>query len=357
MHFRLRCRVDGLRIETDLAALEFVVGTPPVRVQLEPVTAADIDAGATTASYAAVARAERRASDGVRAAFVSLSEGRIPEGSTDLGNSAWGGYLNEDGSLNSGARLPLPTELLPANVQSFVNQIREQLHGAVRQVVDVIRWRGGVPGPPDPITSRWRSAEWSLDGDSWHVLPSSFGFVIRGSQRVWIDADTHEALQSLLRASDSEPTGHVLFREAWELRNKHLRSALLTGVAAMEVGFKDFAADLVPDAEWLLVNVATPPVVRMLREFLPKIRVHARICDKVLPPPKSILDLLERGVGLRNQVAHAGARRPTVETVETVLLAIEDVLWLLDYYRGHEWAWWHMRPETRAGLAPDWNPG
>lgn len=348
MDFRLRCLVDGLRIETSLTVLEFVVGPPPVRVQLEPTT--DADAAAGTASYAAVARAERTPNERVRAAFASLGEGRVPEGSTDISNAAWGGYLNEDGSLNSAARLPLPTELLPEFMQSFLNQIREQLYGAVRQVVDVIRWRGGVPGPPDPITSRWRSAEWSLDGERWHVLPSSFGFVIRGSSRVQIDADVRDALQSLLGAGHSEPSGHVLFREAWALRNKHQRSALLTGVAALEVGFKDFAAELVPQAEWLLDNIASPPVVRMLREFLPTIRVGAGIRDKVLPPPKSILGLLEKGVGLRNKVAHARAVPLDAETLEAVLLAIEDVLWLLDYYRGHEWAWPHIRPDTRAEL-------
>lgn len=268
-----------------------------------------------------------------------------------------GGYLNGDGSLNPAARLPLPTELLPEFMQSFINQIHEQLHGAVRQVVDVIRWRAGVPGPPDPITSRWRSAEWSLDGERWHALPGSFRFVIRGTQRIPIDADVHESLQSLLGTDGSEPTGHVLFREAWTLRDKHLRSALLTGIAALEVGFKDFAAELVPDAEWLLVNIPSPPVVRMLRGFLPTIHVRARIRDEVLPPPKSILDLLEKGVSLRNQVAHARALPLKPETLESVLLAIQDVLWLLDYYRGHKWAWPHVREETRAELAPEWNPG
>jgi hypothetical protein len=357
MYFRLRCLVDGLRIETDLPELGFVVGAPPVRVQLEPVTTAEIEAGASKVSYAAVATAERTPNDRVQAAFAALGQGRVPEGSTDTGNAAWGGYLNEDGSLNPAARLPLPTELLPGFIQSFIDQIREQLHGAVRQVVDVIRWRLGVPGSPDPVTSGWRSAEWSLDGERWHPLPGSFAIVIRGAPKIRVDADVHGSLQALLETQRSEPTGHVLFREAWALRDEHLRGALLTGIAALEVGFKDFAAELVPDGEWLLVNIPSPPVVRMLRGFLPTIRVRARIRDEILPPPKSILDLLEKGVSLRNQVAHARALPLKPGTLESILLAIQDVLWLLDYYRGHEWAWPHIREQTRAELAPGWNPG
>lgn len=89
MYFRLRCLVDGLRIETDLSEVAFVLGSPPVRVQLEPVTTAEIEAGAGKVSYAAVATAERTPNDRVHAAFAALGEGRVPEGSTDVGNTAW----------------------------------------------------------------------------------------------------------------------------------------------------------------------------------------------------------------------------------------------------------------------------
>jgi hypothetical protein len=307
MYFRLRCLVEGFRIETGEEDLSFVVSSPPVCVRLTPASAADISTEASMALYAAVSTAEREPNERIAAAFASLSEGRVPDGSRDVRHPAWNGYLEEDGSLRRAARLPLPTELLPESMQSFVNQIREQLYGAVRQVVDVIRWRMAIPGPPDPIRSGWRSAEWSLDGESWHALPGSFELVIRGTPRVSIDSEVRASLANLLERAAPEPTGHVLFREAWALRETHLRSALLTGIAALEVGFKDFAAELVPDAEWLLVNLPSPPVVKMLKGFLPTLNTRARIGDRVLPPPKAILDVLEKGVFLRNQVAHANA--------------------------------------------------
>lgn len=55
---------------------------------------------------------------------------------------------------------------------------------------------------------------------------------------------------------------------------------------------------------------------------------------------------------LRNQVAHANAQPLKSETIESVLLAVRDVLWLMDFYRGHTWAWEHLRDSTRAQLAP-----
>jgi hypothetical protein len=39
-----------------------------------------------------------------------------------------------------------------------------------------------------------------------------------------------------------------------------------------------------------------------------------------------------------------------VDTVGEVLKAILDLLWLLDYYSGNEWALKHVRSGTRSGL-------
>jgi hypothetical protein len=63
------------------------------------------------------------------------------------------------------------------------------------------------------------------------------------------------------------------------------------------------------------------------------------------------LDSIKKGVNIRNQVAHAGNVDPSVDDVEEILIGISDVLWLLDYYSGHEWALAFVRPNTRSQLA------
>ena len=61
-------------------------------------------------------------------------------------------------------------------------------------------------------------------------------------------------MESLIKAVNNEPIGHELFLEAWELRKSNPRSALIIGMSAAEVGFKQCIGKLVRDAEWLATN-------------------------------------------------------------------------------------------------------
>jgi hypothetical protein len=51
-----------------------------------------------------------------------------------------------------------------------------------------------------------------------------------------------------------------------------------------------------------------------------------------------VLDAIRKGVTLRNDLAHRGERPPDFDTLESILLAIKDCLWLFDYYGGYAWA-------------------
>ena len=65
----------------------------------------------------------------------------------------------------------------------------------------------------------------------------------------------------------------------------------------------------------------------MLRDYLPLLPVKNTIGGRVLPPPQDeILNVLTKGVQLRNKVTHTGAAEPKYETLEEVLLAVRDVL-------------------------------
>ncbi len=100
------------------------------------------------------------------------------------------------------------------------------------------------------------------------------------------------------------------------------------------------------------MNVPSPPLVKMLQEYLPQLPVRCKIQGKVLPPPDEILNTLRKAVTLRNRVAHASGMALKYDTVEEILLAVRDVLWLLDYYRGMKWAYDHARLVCRPDS--DW---
>jgi hypothetical protein len=159
----------------------------------------------------------------------------------------------------------------------------------------------------------------------------------------------------LLQHEHEEPLGHSLLREAWEQREENPRSALVVGVAAAEVGFKHSVAELAPHAAWLMEEIPSPPLQKMMSTYLPLL-LEGR--DEILVKrlPKSIIKLVDEANQKRNIVVHkspTGQRRYRElhawfdqSSLDSVLLAVCDLLWLLDYYRGYPWALDYVRGET-----------
>ncbi len=121
-------------------------------------------------------------------------------------------------------------------------------------------------------------------------------------------------------------------------------------MSSLEVALKSTIGYLLPDSSWLVENLPTPPLVRMLIEYIPKLPVINTINGKALPPPKVICDLIKKGVTIRNSIAHIGGNPPSDETVDEILGAIRDIIWLLDYYCGHKWAYDFISKDIRAEL-------
>ena len=71
---------------------------------------------------------------------------------------------------------------------------------------------------------------------------------------------------------------------------------------------------------------------------------------KVLSPPNKILEIIEKGITIRNKLAHEGTGTPKSETLDEVLDAVIDVLWLCDYYSGFAWAINHINNSTLSLL-------
>ena len=154
----------------------------------------------------------------------------------------------------------------------------------------------------------------------------------------------------MMQQKAEEPLGHELFREAWELRTENPRSALVLGIAAAEVGFKQCVGTLVPDAKWLVDNVPSPLLERMLREYLPQLPARKTIKGRVLPLPEGWLKILKKGVTIRNDIVHGNTATLTRDNLRDILETIRELLYLLDIYCGHVWAWDRLGGELQREL-------
>ena len=237
----------------------------------------------------------------------------------------------------------------PDFFQSFLAGVRRELADCANRTVGVLRWRACQLGAHNPIGSRGLS--WSFDGQLWHPAPADLRVRFLGVDVPLCDSPSLRSdVLAIVRGGGTEPIHHDLFREAWEQRNDNPRSALVIGIAAAELSVKACIAVLVPAAAWLAMHVPTPPLIQMMTDYIPKLPARCLINGLVKPPPGTVLDVLKKGVTMRNQLSHAGAASPTPEDVDEILEAIRDLLWLTDYYSGSEWAWANLREETRAHL-------
>jgi len=265
-------------------------------------------------------------------AFAALAAGQLPD--RHLPRDRWPrelDFIAEDGTFE--LKYAIPMFVMPQGFRDAMGTIVGELRWAADTAVGALRWRTRTVGPLRPFSSR--GAEWSLNGTTWHPLPASTSLEIQGHDRLFLRAGTAAEIQALLDAGEHEPLAHELLREALNLGSSNPRSALLIGVAALEVGIKQYIASCVPEAKWLAEEAPSPPVVPMLKTYLPTLTSPAG--ETTSPPDKAHHDALVVGVGLRNKLTHVG-QDVTRERVFKTLRAIRDVLWQLDAARGHRWA-------------------
>lgn len=232
---------------------------------------------------------------------------------------------------------------------SFAMDVCAALREQSLRVLRILRWRLDIDTDHVPIGGSLAGLQWSRDGAQWLSF-SMPGNIAIGIMRVisgQVELYRNEAMK-LLQAGESEPIHHPIFLEAWSQRHNNQRSALIIGIASAEIGVKSFISIAAPATRWFLESQQAPPMLSLLKDYLPTILDEKH---RSMLPPSSMLDTLRKGVTIRNDLTHRAAESPGHEIVGRVLLAVRDLLWLLDSYRGFEWALEHISDETRDEMS------
>ena len=219
-------------------------------------------------------------------------------------------------------------------VYQEIDRYMEPMHSSSRHIVRLLRWRTGlIQSTIEPIVTNKDFI--SVDESRWLCVSAArsltLSFIPTPPQVVSTIA---EQVVQLAEQGIDEPLGHQLYREAWQLRESNSRAALVIAVAAAEVGLKKVIGTLVPEAQWLLEEIQTPSFSKMLRKYIPTLKVRSRLTGKSVLPPSGLLNLLDEAVKARNKIVHAGAEPPNREEFGQMLDAICDFLWVCDMYAG-----------------------
>ena len=118
-------------------------------------------------------------------------------------------------------------------------------------------------------------------------------------------------------------------------------------VSAAEVGLKRLIVDIAPVTRWLMEELPSPPLVQVMTHYLPELEIRAPV-PRQNRCPKGLRKSLQAAVEARNRVVHRG-ECPGLSLYAT-LRSVKEFLYLLDYYRGHEWAAAYLSEETLREL-------
>ncbi len=331
MVFKSSCEIVGLREHfKNISEMKFHLDSPIGAVVhfrrkysdgREPTDASSVVCVATTSGEI---EDERSAAD-IHAALSSPVDGR------------WANFRDFDESRRLAA-------------WAAVDRFFEPLRALVASTISILRWRSGLSeGPVDPFRNRGEYL--SRDGESWieiHMARSLKAKFVLAPRQIETSPVFEDQVVGLITEKSEEPLGHQLFREAWNQRSSHPRSALVIDVAAAEVGLKKLIGTLVPEAQWLVDEIQTPSFGKMVRKYLPSLPVKARFHGKKITPPGALIKRLDRAVECRNKVVHAGEPPPQSEKLEEMLQAVDDFLWICDAYAGHLWVAEYIFTDTRA---------
>jgi hypothetical protein len=254
-----------------------------------------------------------------------------------------------DGSISEGFGVPF--ELYPSDVQALCDTASEILLQKASRLIRLLRWQQNLDGP-----------HWVFDGDPalyWNVGGGSYQTVgFRTEERIgaspagieWNAADRADLESVWDEPSSEESVAHELLREAKVLQEHSPRSAFLVATSALEVGVKAYVAYLSPDTSWLLSELPSPPIHKILKSYVPELHQQRGMpigyWDKLKPWFKRV----ESGATTRNRLVHTGAVQIGPKDIASYVQDVSDLLYLFDILRGREWAKHNVSSAMRIAL-------
>lgn len=226
---------------------------------------------------------------------------------------------------------------------------REDLQAQARRVSELARWVTNAPGSHNPF--RRGVLEFSLDESRWHLAPKrppGAPTGLRVQQGVQLDRIDSQVVSELAVAGRSEPVGHSLIREALDMVTRAPRSSVVIAAAAVETAVKEVIQSLAPGSAYLVDEMPSPPVPKLLKDYLPTLPSPTPLGRTALPAPKQIRASLQWCIETRNTIVHRRQAQHWFPELPRRLADLQDLIWLLDAHCGNDWALGHISRETQA---------
>ena len=229
--------------------------------------------------------------------------------------------------------------LCPEEIQNLLESVETELASHMDRFLYLLRWRQDFDSESRLVDHR--ALYWRTKQGVYPIAPMKGGprtitmLAMLGLQ--WGDENESELRELWSTDRLIEPLGHTLLHEAGSLAEESPRSAILILTAAIETAVKMHLSTAAPDTAWLMEEIQSPPVFKILRDYIPSVHesrgVDMSYWAKLLPLFKKTQKLIE----VRNKVAHTGRIPEDAGPIRAYLYLASDIIYLLDVLDGHAW--------------------
>ncbi|GMN01271.1 hypothetical protein [Erythrobacter sp. MTPC3] len=240
---------------------------------------------------------------------------------------------------------------LPKSIDNFLEESITKLQLETDRFLGLLRWGEGLTEVPslDELSTwiGWRTPRTRL----YHLIPQKFD-PQTGLSTPFLRSNTDltARFKYFWDNQVEEPLGHALLHQASRTVERNPRAALLMCASALETGLKSHISSQVPEAEWLAINVPSPPIYRIVKDYLPEL--HSQNEDINWGTWKNHVKAVQQLFEDRNRLAHKGAFTEEVPVHEYITVC-SDILYLCDFLRGKHWACNHMSTDVGSPLGKE----
>lgn len=283
---------------------------------------------------------ERKLKPEINDMLSDLSSGLLPTDSPPVVDLPYSFGRYADAVIEVDRKIPhrwaVPIEIMPVRFQQYAQHLGNELFDYIKSFVKILRWLQGVTGRHNPYS--FVGFDYSNDRRDWTSMPSGIRISFESSRTLdTSDSSLQEAIQ-LFDKGFQEPIAHELIREAKDTANINPRSSLLIAVTALETGLKHLIKYLVPNVEYVLDKLQSPPAVTMIQKVIPSILKSLDKESTRFPLNDTDATYLKKWIFQRNQVAHGTKESVDQEKLLEFIRFVRSVLYTIDKEIGHEWA-------------------
>jgi hypothetical protein len=258
--------------------------------------------------------------------------------------------IASDGMLSQGYMLSW--KYYPDELKAICEKAFTELTMETHRFIKLLMWFFNTSHVHDPI--RHISLYCNTRGRAYHVVNLPHASESYWQNDIVWNEPNGSGFTSLFKSTSEEPLGHELFREAGSLLQSAPRSALLMLASALEVAVKSYISERVPVMQWLLTELQSPPVSKILRQFVPTLKPAGAVNLSHWSELKPMFNRIDKLIEARNRLTHRGALDATAKALIAFRDDVSDMLFIFDYLNGEPWARNNVRKETcRALKWPD----